>query len=155
MIFFSRLINRRIEQRQEHSISHTEITERRVIQETGSDMQHYKGGLPGEMPTSVGNYHPHSNGHQVGVGVGVGVGVSGSGHSPHSSLLSLHSDETSVGGGRQKSHTGLPGIPSHSQQVTTSKVIHEVTHQHQHVGSDTQSIDYVAMPLGEIIFNLN
>lgn len=102
-------------------------------------MQHYKGGLPGEMPANVGNYHPHSNGHQVGVGTG---------HSPHSSLLSLHSDEASIGS-RQKAHPGLiTGMPSHSQQVTTSKVIHEVTHQHQHVGSDTQSIDYVAMPLG-------
>nr|CAH7759382.1 unnamed protein product [Callosobruchus chinensis] len=90
------LVNRRVEQRQEHSITHTEITQRRVIQEQGPDMQHYNA-----LNETV--YHPHSNGHSE--------------HSPNSSHMSVHSDEPLVR--TQKQQTT-------QQVTTVTKVVREV-----------------------------
>ncbi|KAH1023634.1 hypothetical protein HUJ04_012800 [Dendroctonus ponderosae] len=112
------LVNRRLEQRQERSFTHTEVTQRRrVFQDQGSDMQHYKG--PDVATLNDSSYHTHSNGHSE--------------NSPNSSRMSVHSDEPLVR--TQKQQT--------TQQVTTvTKVVREV----QQIGE--QSGEYIPVPLG-------
>ncbi|XP_050519218.1 catenin delta-2 isoform X2 [Diabrotica virgifera virgifera] len=112
------LVNRRVEQRREHSITHTEITQRRILQEQGPDMQHYKG--PDVSSTlSDGVYHPHSNGQSE--------------HSPNSSHMSVHSDEPLVRNQKQQT----------TQQVTTvTKVVREVQQL------DDQAGEYIPVSLG-------
>ncbi|KAG5880608.1 hypothetical protein JTB14_026576 [Gonioctena quinquepunctata] len=94
------------------------FTQKRVLQEQGPEMQHYKGP---DVSSSLneGVYHPHSNGHSE--------------HSPNSSHMSVHSDEPLVR--TQKQQT--------TQQVTTvTKVVREV----QQLGD--QSGEYIPVPLG-------
>nr|XP_022915459.1 catenin delta-2 isoform X2 [Onthophagus taurus] len=113
------LVNRRVEQRQEHSITHTEITSRRILQEKLPDMQHYKGPDGGGSVNDTG-YHLHSNGHSE--------------HSPNSSHMSVHSDEPLVRTHKQQT----------TQQVTTvTKVVREI----QQIG-DGQPGEYVPVPIG-------
>ncbi|XP_056646026.1 catenin delta-2 isoform X1 [Diorhabda sublineata] len=127
------LVNRRVEQRREHSITHTEITQRRILQEQGPDMQHYKG--PDASNTlSDGVYHTHSNGQSE--------------HSPNSSHMSVHSDEPLVR--TQKQQT--------TQQVTTvTKVVREVQRLEDQTGEyipvslgsyshPSQYVDYIEQP---------
>lgn len=135
-MFFFRLVNRRVEQRQEHSITHTEITQRRILQDKGPEMQHYKGVSQSE---NIGKNYHHSNGHSE--------------HSPNSSHLSVNSEDALVSRTHKQQTT---------QQVTTvTKVVREVKHLDgqqvdygqipldvQHMGQDGQPLDYVAMPLG-------
>ncbi|XP_066158465.1 catenin delta-2 isoform X2 [Euwallacea fornicatus] len=66
------LVNRRVEQRQERSITHTEITQRGPDVSTLNDA----------------TYHSHSNGHSE--------------HSPNSSHMSVHSDEPLVRSQKQQ-----------------------------------------------------
>ncbi|KYB29681.1 Catenin delta-2-like Protein [Tribolium castaneum] len=113
------LVNRRVEQRQEHSITHTEITQRRVLQEKVPEMQHYKGS-DASSSVNEGVYHTHSNGHSE--------------HSPNSSHMSVHSDEPLVRTHKQQT----------TQQVTTvTKVVREV----QQLG-EAQPGEYIPVPLG-------
>ncbi|XP_069693363.1 catenin delta-2 isoform X13 [Periplaneta americana] len=118
------LVNRRIEQRQEHSITHTEITQRRVLQEKTPDMPQYTGQPELQQTSSYSvdvTYHP-TNGHP-------------DNHSPNSSHLSVQSGDATLVSRTQKQQT--------TQQVTTlTKVVREV----HHVGPDGQPVDYVGVP---------
>ncbi|XP_059491227.1 splicing regulator ARVCF isoform X6 [Neocloeon triangulifer] len=122
------LVNRRVEQRQEHSsITRTEITQRRVLQEKGSDMPQYAGQPEMQQSSSYSvdvAFHSGTNGHP-------------DGHSPNSSHLSVHSGEATLVSRTQKQQT--------TQQVTTvTKVVREV----HHVGPDGQPVEYVSYPAG-------
>nr|CAD7425355.1 unnamed protein product [Timema monikensis] len=125
-----RLVNRRIEQRQEHSITRTEITQRRVLQEKAPDMPQYTGQPELQQTSSYSvdvSYHP-TNGHPDNL-------------SPNSSHLSVHSGDV----GNLVSRTQNQQT---TQQVTTlTKVVREV----HHVGPDGQPVDYVGVPYSGVL----
>ncbi|XP_026668600.1 catenin delta-2 isoform X1 [Ceratina calcarata] len=99
------LVNRRIEQRQEHSITHTEITQRRVLQEKGPDMPQYTG-------QSDADYHG-SNGQA-------------DTHSLHSSHLSVQEDPLLIRSHKQQTT---------QQVTSVSKVVREVSHMEPDPGA--------------------
>ncbi|XP_043466758.1 catenin delta-2 isoform X1 [Leptopilina heterotoma] len=92
------LVNRRIEQRQEHNFTRTEITQRRVLQDKGPDMPQYTG--QGET-----DYHG-SNGQA-------------DTHSLHSSHLSVQDDPLLIRTHKQQTS---------QQVTTVTKVVREVSH---------------------------
>ncbi|XP_034175769.1 adherens junction protein p120 isoform X2 [Osmia lignaria lignaria] len=99
------LVNRRIEQRQEHSITRTEITQRRVLQEKGPDMPQYTG-------QSDADYHG-SNGQA-------------DTHSLHSSHLSVQEDPLLIRSHKQQTT---------QQVTNVSKVVREVSHMEPDPGA--------------------
>nr|XP_018915162.1 PREDICTED: catenin delta-2 isoform X3 [Bemisia tabaci] len=116
------LVNRRVEQMQEHRFTCTEITQRRVVKDKNPDMPQYMGHPEIAQSSSYSvdvSYHP-ANGHP------------GS-HSPNSSLQS--EENPTLVSRTQKQQT--------TQQITTvTKVIREV----HHMGPDGEAppVDYVA-----------
>ncbi|XP_046407049.1 catenin delta-2-like isoform X13 [Ischnura elegans] len=121
------LVNRRVEQRQEHSITRTEITQRRVLQEKGPEMPQYTGQPELQQASAYAvdvGYHP-TNGHP-------------DNHSPNSSHISLHGGDPATGAstGTLVSRTQKQQT---TQQVTTvTKVVREV----HHMGPDGQPVEY-------------
>ncbi|XP_046743496.1 catenin delta-2 isoform X2 [Diprion similis] len=99
------LVNRRIEQRQEHNITRTEITQRRVLQEKGPDMPQYTG----QNDT---DYHG-SNGQT-------------DTHSLHSSHLSVQEDPLVMRSHKQQTS---------QQVTTVTKVVREVSHMEPDTGA--------------------
>ncbi|XP_024942623.1 catenin delta-2 isoform X2 [Cephus cinctus] len=99
------LVNRRIEQRQEHNITRTEITQRRVLQEKGPDMPQYTG----QNDT---DYHG-SNGQA-------------DSHSLHSSHLSVQEDPLLIRTHKQQTS---------QQVTTVTKVVREVSHMEPDPGA--------------------
>ncbi|XP_023248660.1 catenin delta-2 [Copidosoma floridanum] len=99
------LVNRRIEQRQEHNITRTEITQRRVLQEKGPEMPQYTG--QGES-----DYHG-SNGQA-------------DTHSLHSSHLSVQDDPLLIRTHKQQTS---------QQVTTVTKVVREVSHMEPDPGA--------------------
>ncbi|XP_035718636.1 armadillo repeat protein deleted in velo-cardio-facial syndrome-like isoform X3 [Vespa mandarinia] len=99
------LVNRRIEQRQEHNITRTEITQRRVLQDKGSDMPQYTG-------QSDADYHG-SNGQA-------------DTHSLHSSHLSVQEDPLLIRTHKQQTS---------QQVTTVTKVVREVSHMEPDPGA--------------------
>ncbi|KAJ8687200.1 hypothetical protein QAD02_022994 [Eretmocerus hayati] len=99
------LVNRRIEQRQEHNITRTEITQRRVLQEKGSDMPQY---------TGQGDTDYHGSNGQADT------------HSLHSSHLSVQDDPLLIRTHKQQTS---------QQVTTVTKVVREVSHMEPDPGA--------------------
>ncbi|XP_058796166.1 catenin delta-2 isoform X4 [Phymastichus coffea] len=116
------LVNRRIEQRQEHNITRTEITQRRVLQEKGPDMPQYTG--QGDT-----DYHGSN-------------GLADT-HSLHSSHLSVQDDPLLIRTHKQQTS---------QQVTTVTKVVREVSHMEPEPGAVSyvsvplMSQDYQADP---------
>ncbi|XP_011493898.1 PREDICTED: catenin delta-2 isoform X8 [Ceratosolen solmsi marchali] len=99
------LVNRRIEQRQEHNITRTEITQRRVLQDKGSDMPQY---------TGQGDTDYHGSNGQADT------------HSLHSSHLSVQDDPLLLRTHKQQTS---------QQVTTVTKVVREVAHMEPDPGT--------------------
>ncbi|XP_036143037.1 catenin delta-2 isoform X1 [Monomorium pharaonis] len=99
------LVNRRIEQRQEHNITRTEITQRRVLQEKAPDMPQY---------TGQGDTDYHGSNGQADT------------HSLHSSHLSVQEDPLLIRTHKQQTS---------QQVTTVTKVVREVSHMEPDPGA--------------------
>ncbi|KAG8227326.1 hypothetical protein J437_LFUL006767 [Ladona fulva] len=122
------LVNRRVEQRQEHSITRTEITQRRVLQEKGPEMPQYTGQPELQQASAYAvdvAYHP-TNGHP-------------DNHSPNSSHISLHGGDPASAAATAGTLVSRTQKQQTTQQVTTvTKVVREV----HHMGPDGQPVEY-------------